>query len=160
MVFTCATYEESSGWRRLLIVGADHRVNGGMPELCRRNCDNAPRKAPPARRLSLTSLAAAIAARQIGARRPWSLAFRSRTRTPRRRVAISQRSAGTAQYARNISRLLHQARTLQNIAVCFDGSLGFRGSHQDRNTAEHLPEHFTRRCSTSAGTATDTCGMF
>src|SRR3954470_12488363 len=44
MVFTCATYEESLGWRRLLIVGAEHRVNGGMPELCRRNCDNAPRE--------------------------------------------------------------------------------------------------------------------
>jgi len=27
MVFTCATYEESLGWRRLLIVAADYRVN-------------------------------------------------------------------------------------------------------------------------------------
>ena len=50
MVFTYATYEESSGWRRLLIVGADHRVNGGMPQLCRRNCDNAPRERPKPRR--------------------------------------------------------------------------------------------------------------
>jgi len=35
MVITYATYEESLGWRRLLIVGADYRVNGGMLELCR-----------------------------------------------------------------------------------------------------------------------------
>src|SRR5215813_11717443 len=47
MAFTCATYEESSGWRRLLIVGADDRVNGGMLEVSRRNCDIAPRDPPP-----------------------------------------------------------------------------------------------------------------
>src|SRR5262249_39722148 len=41
-----ATYEEYLDRRRLLIVGPDPHVNGGMPQLCRQNCDNAPRERP------------------------------------------------------------------------------------------------------------------
>src|SRR4051812_35243535 len=99
-VFTCATYEESSGWRRLLIVGADHRVNGGMPELGRRNCDNAPRKRPdradgPAT-ISCPSPRAPEYARNIESLRA-ILEHRNRARRSGRPLPISPGTPGSEQ---------------------------------------------------------------